>query len=221
MGDFRTHRKPKIKRHPTHDQRPIQFDWRKHWKKVEPHLKNPVVQFALDLGMKLCNPNWQSGDPPYLIGRIEPGRIVKGKLSWYRPWGRCHHISYFSMAIGAAIYPELNWRFVSGDLHTVAVGYDDEGNPKVVMDILLFDSRDATSSISYAQERLSMECPKWDSQFRWFEQHIAPAVRISVQHGVTGKRESQEVAEARAWEKLNEGLAALPGSEARATTRKK
>ena len=108
---------------------------------MEPHLENPIVQFALDLGMKLCNPKWQSGDPPYLIGRIEPGRIVKGKLSWYQPFGRCHHISYFSMAIGAAIYPELTWRFVSGDLHTVPVGYDDEGNPKVVMDILLFDSR--------------------------------------------------------------------------------
>ena len=40
----------------------VQFNWRRHWKKkVEPHLQNKAVQVALDFGMKLYDPDWESG----------------------------------------------------------------------------------------------------------------------------------------------------------------
>ena len=40
------------------------------------------------------------------------------------------------MAIGVINYPKLRWKFVSGRCHTVPVGYDENGQPRVVMDIL-------------------------------------------------------------------------------------
>ena len=153
--------------------RTVQFNWRRHWKKkVEPYLTNKAVRFSLDLGMKLYDPNWQSGDGPHLIGAIGCGRVVEGKLSWYQPIGRCHWIAFFSMAIGALNYPDLKWKFVSGDFHTVPVGYDANGSPRVVMDILLFDSMTGEESIAFAEKRRSQESEGWEFGFRYFEEHV-------------------------------------------------
>src|SRR5262245_42506560 len=119
--------------------RPIQFNWRRQWsKRVEPYLKEETVQFCLELGMQMLNKEWKRGDAPYLLGRLGDNKVVNGKLGWYQPLGRCHHIAFFSLAIGVLNYPDLEWRFISGDRHTVPVGYDQDGNPRVVMDILLF-----------------------------------------------------------------------------------
>ena len=133
--------------------RPIQFDWRRNWKKrVKPLLGNPLVQGALDLGMRMLDPNWKNGNPPYLLGRLGPDRgcIVEGRLSWYQPHGRCHWIVFFSYTIGLLLYPSLRWEIVSGDLHTIALGYDANDDPRVVMDILLFDCMTANDSIRHA-----------------------------------------------------------------------
>src|SRR6516225_6680509 len=105
--------------------RVIQFDWRRHWaRRVAPHLNEERVQQSLDLGMILLDPDWERGDPPYLLGGIpiREARIVPGKLAWYQPLGRCHWIAFFSMAIGVLNYPDLDWQFMTGDLHTVPVG---------------------------------------------------------------------------------------------------
>ena len=177
---------------PKEKKKIVQFNWQRHWKKkVEPHLNNPAVQAALDLGMKLYDRNWQSGDPPYLIGGIGPGRIVKGKLSWYQPLHRCHYIAFFSMAIGAVIYPSLVWKFVSGDFHTVPVGCDADGNPRVVMDILSFDSMSGEDSIALAEKQQHQESEGWEFSFRWFEEHGVAAVRRSVQQEQIETRSSQ------------------------------
>ena len=94
------------------------------------------------------------GDPPYLLGR-EPGRRgIPRKLSWYQPQGRCHWIAFFSMAIGVLNYPRLDWRFVSGDLHTIPVGYGADGKPVVVVDILLFEGMTAEQSLALATKKL-------------------------------------------------------------------
>jgi hypothetical protein len=129
----------------------VQFDWRRHWKrKVEPHLHEELVQFSLDLGKTMLDPEWRRGDPPYLLGR-EPGRrAVPGKLSWYRPCGRCHCIAFFSMAVGVLNHPDLDWRFVGGEFHTVPVGHGPDGEPQVVMDILNFDGLTAGQSLALA-----------------------------------------------------------------------
>ena len=135
----------------------IQFNWRRNWsRRVAPHLDHELVQASLELGMMMLDPNWQRGDPPFVLGAIpcDRTRVVPGKLSWYQVWSRCHWIAFFSMAIGVLNYPELDWRFVSGDLHTVPVGYGPDGSPKVVMDILLFDSMTAQESIAQAMRTL-------------------------------------------------------------------
>jgi hypothetical protein len=172
---------------------PIQFNWRRNWsKKVAPYLNEEFVQGSLDMGMTQLDPNWQRGDAPCSLGAIGFNRIVKGKLSWYQPLNRCHHISFFSMAIGVLNYPDLDWRFISGDRHTVPVGYDAEGNPRVVMDILLFDFHSAEQSISLAQEDFpklkptAKERESWDKFFAKFIDVMVQAIRLRAKELRTG-----------------------------------
>ena len=164
----------------------VQFNWSRHWpRRVEPHLQKPLFQAALNFGMKLYDPDWQTGDPPYLLGAIplRRTRVVPGKLSWYRAWCRCHWLSFFSMAVGVLNFPDLDWRFVIGDLHTVPVGYGPDGEPRVVMDILLFDQMTAEGSLANTQRR-SDRVPSargWNRVFKFFTERFVPALRASVE----------------------------------------
>lgn len=160
--------------------KPIQFDWKKEWnKKVKPHLENPLVQFALDWGMRMYTPAWKRGDAPYLYGGIADSSREprKGTLRWYQPIGRCHYIAFFSMAIGVINYPELNWKFVIGKQHTVPVGYDENGQPRVVMDILLFDEYSAAESVDFALSEKRDPSSGWKKAFEIFETDVASAIR--------------------------------------------
>jgi hypothetical protein len=177
----------------------LQFNWRRHWKKkVEPHLKHELVQAALDLGMMMYDRTWKPGDPPYRCGRWAGERVVEGKLSWYRPWGRCHWIAFFSMAIGVLNYPDLDWRFVSGELHTVPVGYDANGEPRVVMDILLFDRKTAKESIALTRKKAVRGTQEGGAQAQWekfyalFVTNVVPAIRATLK-GSASKPESAAI----------------------------
>jgi hypothetical protein len=160
----------------------IQFNWRRHGKKkVAPHLQEELVQASLDLGMMMLDPHWRRGDPPYLLGAIplHRSRVVAGKLSWYQVWGRCHWIAFFSMAIGVLNYPRLDWRFVGGQLHTVAVGYEPDGEAAVVMDILLFEDMSAEESLARATQKVNgaPAAEGWEEVFRLFVSLMVPALR--------------------------------------------
>jgi hypothetical protein len=49
----------------------IQFNWRRNWsRRVAPHLDHELVQASLELGMMMLDPNWQRGDPPFVLGAI-------------------------------------------------------------------------------------------------------------------------------------------------------
>ena len=159
----------------------IQFDWAADWKgKVKPHLKKEIVQICLDAGMRLLSPEWKRGDAPYLLGgTIDGKRARKGTLRWYQPFQRCHWISFFSMAIGVINYPDLEWKFVSGDLHTVPVGYEKDGSPRVVMDILLFNSITAEQSIACATKREGAPSCVWDEIFKFLEEFLIPIIRAT------------------------------------------
>jgi hypothetical protein len=161
--------------------KPIQFNWRRHWKKkVEPHLHKPVVQKALDLGMIMLNSEWKTGDPPHELGAMafsssgRARRIVKGKLSWYQPLNRCHWLVYFSFVLGKLNYPHLRWEIVTGDLHTVAVGFDEAGDPEIVMDILLYDEFSAEESIRLTHRKVQGAQPSnMDECFKYFVAHCS------------------------------------------------
>ena len=78
-------------------------------------------------------------------------------------------------------YPDLDWQFLSGDLHTVSVGFD-TGTPVMVMDILLFDTLTATESVELTQEKPACEVdPVGAAQFMqlcsFFVRHKVPAIR--------------------------------------------
>ncbi len=154
---------------------PIQFDWQKHWeKKVKPYLNHPCVQFSLNLGMHMVAPTWKPGDPPYRLGDDGPARAQKGTLAWYQPCRQCHGIAFFAMAIGVINYPKLRWKFVSGRCHTVPVGYDESGQARVVMDILLFEDMTAEESIRFALLRKHSAGQKL---FTGFATKVVPAIR--------------------------------------------
>lgn len=161
----------------------IQFNWRRNWsKKVVPHLQKELVQVSLDVGMMALDPTWRRGDAPFALGGIGCNRVVTGKLSWYQPLNRCHWIAYLAMAIGVLNYPELDWRFVSGDIHTVPVGYGSDGEPKVVMDILLFDRMTAEQSIAHAKRKLENRPRRdgWQTAYRMYAKEIVPLIRASL-----------------------------------------
>lgn len=130
-----------------------QFNWSRNWPKVEKHLDDIDVQFALDLGMSILDPYWESGDAPCDFGRgpMNGQRVVFKKLSWHQPWGRCHWIAPFSWAIGQKLFPSLKWSFLTGDFHTVAVGLKNN-DIEIVMDILLFKENSAESSIALVKK---------------------------------------------------------------------
>jgi hypothetical protein len=106
---------------------------------------------------------------------------VPGKLSWDQVGSRCHWIAFFSIAIGVLNYPALDWRFVSGDLHTVPVGYGPDGSPKVVMDILLFDGMTAQKSIAQAMRTLegAPAHEGWEDVFAVFVEVMVPRLRTA------------------------------------------
>lgn len=129
----------------------IQFNWRRYWKKkVVPHLQDERVQAALDSGMSLYDPTWKRGDAPWEYGAANGCEGVEGKLSWYQPAGRCHFIAPFSLVIGQINYPDLSWKIVSSNRHSVAVGFAPDGTPRVVMDILNFAWLSAEQSLEFA-----------------------------------------------------------------------
>lgn len=155
----------------------MQFDWKRYWNKVvAPHLDQPLVQASLDLGMMMFDKSWQHGDPPYRLGREPYRRAAPGSLSWYRPYGLCHYIAFFSMAIGVLAHPRLDWRFASGDLHTVPVGSEPGGGPAVVMDILLFDQNTAEESLALAAKKDDLGV-NWDWRYNYFIGQFVPGLR--------------------------------------------
>jgi hypothetical protein len=128
-------------------------------------LGDPAVSSALTVGMKLLNSDYVPGDPPSYCGRggVNGQRVYKGCLSWYQPWGRCHHIAPFCWALGNKLYPNLNWGFISGERHTVVVGWSHHWDkPEWVMDILLFRDHTAQESLEFAMQKHWDFCPSLD-----------------------------------------------------------
>lgn len=160
----------------------IQFNWRRHWRtKVEPYLDLPLVRGSVECAMKSYDRNWTWDDVPHAIGRgwLNGQRVVKGKLSWYQPWGRCHSISFFACAIGVLNYSDLDWQFVSGLCHTVPVG-SQAGVDRVVMDILNFERMTAEESIALAQRTgpgAEGDAASWSKVFTWYLDKVVPRLR--------------------------------------------
>jgi hypothetical protein len=134
-----------------------QFNFARHWKsKIVPVLDKPAVVYALTFGLKLNDLSYKVGDPPWLSGRgpLNGQRAREGCVSWYQPWGRCHHIAPFCWVLGRELYPDLKWGFMGGDLHTAVIGYQEAWEePEWVMDILWFREWSATKSIGFVKMR--------------------------------------------------------------------
>ncbi len=82
--------------------------------------------------------------------------------------------------IGVLNYPELEWKMLRGDLHTVPVGYDADGAARVVMDILNFDFMTADESIAAASMTVGCEPSwQWELVFRAMEETVVSIIRAA------------------------------------------
>jgi hypothetical protein len=83
--------------------------------------------------------------------------------------------------MGVLNFPDLDWRFMSGDLHTIPVGVGPDGQPRVVMDILLFDSMTAEESIAHTKTTIDKDMggEGWDVGFNAFVNKIVPLLRAN------------------------------------------
>ena len=146
---------------------PKVFNFRRHWaKKCKPHLFKAIVVSALDFGMHDIQYNrimrckkrglstdnmlgWDDVKEPWKMSGFELRRPKPHSVNWYRPFGYCWGIAPFCMELGRCIYPELEWRIITGYKHTVAVGFKDK-KPYVVFDILNFDTMSAREILNFA-----------------------------------------------------------------------
>ena len=168
------------------------FDFGRRWRKqIAPCLNDRAVVGALTLGMKLLSPQYEEGDPPCRFGRgsLNGQCPREGFLSWYQPWGRCHHIAPFCWAIGRKLYPNLNWGFISGEYHTVVVGYSsDWQEPAWLMDILLFREKTAAESLEFVKSRewkFHATLPEYAASF-----FSNPEVAVKIFSGETAESEA-------------------------------
>jgi hypothetical protein len=134
------------------------FNWKERWESdVVPLLDHPKVKasitwFKKERG-KIRAPFFKGMKPflPYQCGR-KPNKGWKvyatTDMEAYCPNGECHWIAAFASAVGQVLYPNLTWRMVGEELHTIAVGFREgaEGTPQyrktcgrieVVSDILM------------------------------------------------------------------------------------
>jgi hypothetical protein len=178
----------KLLRHPlpVSPRRIVQFNWSRRWRQnVEPYLGFPLVRSSVEIGMALYDKHWTWADGPHAIGRgwLNGQRVVKDKLSWYQPWGRCHYICFFACTIGVINYPDLDWKFLVGHCHMVPVGtVGDE--IAVVMDILNFKCMTAEESIALTRfeplqvsEADTLSLTHWDQAAAMFIQTFVPKIR--------------------------------------------
>ena len=70
-----------------------------------------------------------------------------------------------------------------GDLHTVPVGFDANGNPKVVMDILMFDRMSADESLALTNKTAACGtthergAAQFEQLYALFIEHRVPTIR--------------------------------------------
>jgi len=130
-----------------------QYNFSRKWRKeITPLLNDPDVLRPLHLGLGLLEEGYEPGTPPWHYGRgpLNGQRAREGCLSWYQPWGRCHHIAPFCWGLGKKLYPELTWGFITSQRHTVVIGYKgDWQKPEWIMDILLFRDHSAQDSFDF------------------------------------------------------------------------
>jgi hypothetical protein len=161
---------------------PKQFNFARHWKKkIAPLLNDLGVRALLMFGLVQYDPNYRDGHPPWRCGRgpWNGQRAREGCLSWYQPWGRCHFIAPFSWALARKLFPDLQWGFVTGDYHTVVIGWKDGWeNPLWVMDILLFREKTAQQSLQFARAKRWTFCPSMAEYVASFCHNSEAAVRI-------------------------------------------
>lgn len=151
------------------DKEPIVFNFQRNWaKKCKPHLCDEDVLYALDSGMKhieevrimICEeegystdlvPRWNEVESPCEMGYLFEGmkKPKPDSVNWYRPYGFCWGIAPFCREIGKLLYPDLDWRIIRNDDHTVAVGFKVH-KPYMIFDILNFDRMSAKEILDFA-----------------------------------------------------------------------
>lgn len=120
------------------------FDWYSRWQtEVEPALKQPRVQDALDVVMAAhcldIGETWDREECPAAYADPFPSEYYIGHpVERYRMWAGCHVINVWAGVLGQEIAPALDWAILSrgGDKHhSMAVGMRND-KIELIMDLV-------------------------------------------------------------------------------------
>lgn len=69
---------------------------------------------------------------------------------WYQLFGACHWLVGWQLVLGKRIFPQFNWKPFRSDFHSFAAGIDQQGNLRIIFDILNFETMTAAELIDFA-----------------------------------------------------------------------
>jgi hypothetical protein len=162
-----------------------------------PHLDNELVWQSLDFGMKLLDPEYRRGFPPYMLGKVTGENHLLGQLGWYQARDNPMHVALFAMAVGVLNRPDLDWRFVCGDSHTVPVGYSPEGHALLLMDLLRFEELPAAQSLELARQKGTDETLGfWGDVYENYLRRFVPDLREFAEDHARIKHEARAASRA-------------------------
>lgn len=115
------------------------IDRRKNWPRLKKYLHKPLVEEALDAGMRVwCRdyaylpreefdpkkgPWWYSSTDYW----CDQKRPKKDTPDWYRCVMGCHWLRGFACALGQLAFPHFDWFIVGGKDHSTSIGFGRTG----------------------------------------------------------------------------------------------
>jgi hypothetical protein len=86
-------------------------------------------------------------------------------LDWYILHNAGHYLARWQRELGKLVFPDLEWKLLTGDVHSLAYGTDKLGNIKVIFDILSFDLGWTPTEVMEASSRRRSHPPEtWGEQ---------------------------------------------------------
>src|SRR5262249_29461638 len=84
-------------------------------------------------------------------------------LEWFQFWSAAQYFTPWLMELGRCVYPELDWKVMTGDEHSLAYGTDKLGNIKVLFDHHCFEW-DACDLIEFASRKRTGPPRDWSEE---------------------------------------------------------
>jgi hypothetical protein len=86
-------------------------------------------------------------------------------VDWYILHNAGHYLASWEKELAKCVFPDLEWRLMTGEVHSLAYGADRLGNIKIVFDILSFDLGLSPLEVIETASRQRLHAPEtWGEQ---------------------------------------------------------